>query len=438
MTGIGAHRLPFEGSSEVEMKRRYSIAALVVLMTIATVPLVAADEPEMLATVRQILREVPLVDGHNDLPWQYRQRVENRMSEIDISQDLSALEPALHTDIPRLRQGGVGGQFWSVYVPASVLGSDAVQAVIEQIDVVHRMSELYPDTFELARTAADVRRIHQNGKIASLIGVEGGHSIGNSLAVLRQLHTLGAGYMTLTHSSSIDWADSATDAPRNDGLSPFGREVIREMNRLGMLVDLSHVSPKTMHDAIDESAAPVIFSHSSARALTSHPRNVPDDVLKRVAENRGVVMVTFVPSFVSETVRQHGAARTAEQARLGALHPGEPDSVRAAMEQWDLIHPRPRATISDVADHIDHVRRVAGIDAVAIGGDLDGITATPIGLSTVADYPALLVELLRRGYTAADLRKIVGTNMLRVMEESEQVAARLQRERSASEAQLSR
>jgi membrane dipeptidase len=426
-----------EVDSEVEMKRIVTIAGLIAVMSIAALPLVAADEREMLATVRQVLREVPLVDGHNDLPWQYRQRVGNRVSEIDISQNLSALEPALHTDIPRLRQGGVGGQFWSAYVPASVLGADAVQAVIEQIDVVHRMAELYPETFEMARTADDVRRIHRSGKIASLIGVEGGHSIGNSLAVLRQLHALGAGYMTLTHSSSIDWADSATDSPRNDGLSPFGREVVREMNRLGMMVDLSHVSPKTMHDAIDTSAAPVIFSHSSARALTSHPRNVPDDVLKRVAETRGVVMITFVPSFVSETVRHHGAARTAEQARLVALHPGEPEEVKAALERWDLSNPRPRATISDVADHIDHVRRIAGIDAVAIGGDLDGITATPVGLSTAADYPALLVELLRRDYTADDLRKIVGLNILRVMEESEQVAARLQRERRSSEAQIS-
>lgn len=374
------------------------------------------------ARVQRILREVPLIDGHNDLPWQYQKRVSNQLERIDVRSEQKTLSPMLHTDIPRLRRGGVGGQFWSVYVSADLEEAAAVQAVLEQIDVVHRLNALYPDVFAMARTADDVVRIHKSGKIASLIGVEGGHSIGGSLAVLRQLHRLGAGYMTLTHSDNVAWADAATDDPKLDGLSPFGVEVVREMNRLGMLVDLSHVSPATMHDAIDASAAPVIFSHSSARAVADHPRNVPDDVLRRMKDNGGVVMVTFVPGFISEKIRLHGAAKSAEEARLKALYRGQPKAVADRLAEWTAANPTPRATLGDVADHIEHIIRVAGPDHVGIGSDFDGIESVPVGLEDVSTYPALLVELARRGHSDEELRKLVGLNVLRVMRRAEEVA----------------
>ncbi|HUP50219.1 MAG TPA: dipeptidase [Thermoanaerobaculia bacterium] len=382
-----------------------------------------------LARVQRILREVPLIDGHNDLPWQYQKKVGNRLAEIDLRSE----QPSLHTDIPRLRRGGAGAIYWSVYVSADLKGAEAVKAVLEQIDVVHRLAAIYPDTFEMARTADDVVRIHKRGKIASLIGVEGGHSIGESLAVLRQVHLLGAGYMTLTHSDNAAWADSATDDPVHNGLAPFGRLVVREMNRLGMLVDLSHVAPKTMHDVLDVTAAPVIFSHSSARALNGHPRNVPDDVLRRMKENGGVVMVTFVPSFINERLRQHGAARAAEQARLEALHRGQPEVVKERMAEWSAANPAPRATLGDAADHIEHVIRIAGPDHVGIGSDFDGIESVPLGLEDVSTFPALLAELARRGHSDDQLRKLVGLNVLRVMRQAEAVAARLQKETRASD-----
>ncbi len=326
---------------------------------------------------RRILREVPLIDGHNDLPWEYRQRVKNQLAKIDLRSDTSKLEKPLHTDIPRLRRGGLGAQFWSVYIPVSIQGPGAVQTVMEQIDDVHRFAELYPDTFEVARTADDIVRIHKAGRIASLAGMEGGHSINNSLAALRQLYEAGARYMTITHSTNTDWADSATDAPKHGGLTRFGEEVVREMNRLGMLVDLSHVSPDAMKDALAVAAAPAIFSHSSARALTDHPRNVPDDVLRLTPKNGGVVMVTFVPSFVSEGVRAWGAEDDAVEAKLKTLHPGDPERVKRELEDWRKAHPAPRATLQQVADHIEHVRKVAGIDHVGIGSDFDGITSVP-------------------------------------------------------------
>jgi membrane dipeptidase len=384
--------------------------------------------------VDRILKDVPLIDGHNDLPWQYRERVKNQLAQIDIRQDQSKLEKPLHTDIARLRQGHVGGQFWSVYVPATLKGADAVQATLEQIDVVHRLDATYPDTFELALTADDVVRIHKAGKIASLIGMEGGHSINNSLAVLRLMYDAGARYMTLTHSANNDWADSATADPVHNGLTPFGKAVVGEMNRLGMLVDLSHVAPKTMHDALDVTAAPVIFSHSSARAIAGHPRNVPDDVLRRLEQNGGVVMVTFVPGFISEKVRTFQSLHEAEEGRLKSLYSGEPQNVKDGLAKWEAANPRPVATINDIADHIEHAIDVAGEDHVGIGGDLDGIGTTPSDLTSVADYPKLFAELLRRGHSEQQLKKIAGLNVLRVMKQAEAVSAKLRKERPAADA----
>ncbi len=395
-----------------------------------------AQKDAVAARVDRILREVPLIDGHNDLPYQYEERAKDHLAQIDIRQDQSKLAPPLHTDIPRLQQGRLGGQFWSVYVPATLKGADAVRATLDQIDVVHRLDDRYPDTFELARTADDVVRIHRAGKIASLIGMEGGHSIGNSLAVLRQMYALGARYMTLTHFDNNDWADSATADPAHNGLTAFGKIVVGEMNRLGMLVDLSHVAPKTMHDALDVTAAPVIFSHSSTRALVDHARNVPDDVLRRLKDNDGVVMVSFVPGFSSEKVRAQDAAKDAEEARLKALYRGQPDKVKTLLEQWQTANPAPRGTIKDIADHIDHVAQLAGAEHVGLGGDLDGITVTPEDLTSVADYPKLFAELARRGYTDDQLKGIAGLNVLRVMRKAEAVAARLQKERPPADARI--
>lgn len=409
----------------------FAAIALVLLSVSA-----GAQTNDVSARIDRILREVPLIDGHNDLPYQYEERARDHLAQIDLRRDQSRLTPPLHTDIARLRQGGIGAQFWSVYVPTTLKGADAVRAVIEQIDVVHRLDETYPDTFELARTADDIMRIHRSGRIASLIGVEGGHSIGNSLAVLRQLYALGGRYMTITHSENNDWADSATDDPLHGGLTPFGKIVIAEMNRLGMLVDLSHVAPKTMNDVLDITAAPVIFSHSSARALTDHARNVPDDVLRRVKENDGVVMVSWVPTFSSEKARLRDAARDAEEARLKALFRGQPEKVKAKLGEWETTNPAPRATVRDIADHIDHIVQIAGAEHAGIGADLDGITTTPEGLESVADYPKLFAELIRRGYTDEQLKGIAGLNLLRVMRKAEAVAARLQKERPPSDVRI--
>ncbi|HET9227004.1 MAG TPA: dipeptidase [Thermoanaerobaculia bacterium] len=394
----------------------------------------APAQTDLTARARKLLDEVPLVDGHNDVPWEFKQRVKNHLGQIDLRSDTGTLEKPMHTDIARLKKGGVGGQFWSVYIPADLAGPQAVRAVMEQIDVVHRLAAMYPDVFEIATSPQDVYRIHRDGKIASLIGMEGGHSIDNSLGVLRQLYAAGARYMTITHSKNIDWADSATDAPKHGGLTKFGEEVIREMNRLGMLIDLSHVSPDTMKDAMAVSEAPVIFSHSSARAIDAHPRNVPDEVLKMLPQDGGVVMVTFVPSFVSEEVRTWNSQEDAEEARLKALYPDDPKKVEADIETWRKEHPVPRATLAQVADHIEHVRKVAGIDHVGIGSDFDGITSVPVGLEGVDDYPALLAELLRRGWSDEDVKKLAGHNVLRVFREAEKVAQRLRKERPASDA----
>lgn len=396
----------------------------------------AAPDPALAERVRRILERVPLIDGHNDVPWQYHERAGNHLDKIDLSRDTSGLEPAMHTDIPRLRRGGLSGQFWSVYVPVELEGPRAVVATLEQIDVVRRLAERHPETFELAYTAADVERIHKAGRIASLIGMEGGHSIDGSLGALRTLYAAGARYMTLTHSKNTPWADSATDEPKHGGLTRFGEQVVREMNRLGMLVDLSHVAPETMKDALAVAAAPVIFSHSSARALTDHPRDVPDEVLRLLPANGGVVMVTFVPSFVSEEVRHWNGEDEAEGARLKSLFPGAPERVKAEQGAWRKAHPAPRATLAQVADHVEHVRRVAGVDHVGLGSDFDGITSTPLGLTGVDAYPALLAELLRRGWTDEEVGKLAGGNVLRVLAAAEKVAARLQKERPASDATL--
>jgi membrane dipeptidase len=402
----------------------------------AAAPAWQPPDPALVERARRLLRESPLVDGHNDLPWQLRERFHDQLAKLDLRRDASGLAPPLATDIPRLRRGGVGAQLWSVYVPVELAGPAAVQAVLEQIDVVHRLAELYPETFEMALTAADVERIHHAGRIASLVGVEGGHSIGNSLGVLRELYRAGARYMTLTHSSNDDWADSATDRPRHGGLTRFGEEVVREMNRLGMLVDLSHVAPSTMRAAMAVSAAPVIFSHSSARALDGHPRNVPDEVLAMLPRQGGVVMVSFVTSFTSEAVRAWDAERDGEAARLKALYPEDAGRVERELAAWTAAHPAPHATLAQVADHIDHVRRVAGVDHVGLGSDFDGTTSLPDGLGDVAQYPVLLAELLRRGYGDEEVKKVAGANLLRVLREAERAAGRLRGERPPSDARI--
>jgi len=396
--------------------------------------------------IDRVLTQTPLVDGHNDLPWEIRERFGGDVSKIDLRGDTAALaapagSPPLMTDIPRLRRGRVGAQFWSVYIPIEVKGPQAVQMTLEQIDLVKVMCARYPHDLAMAYTAADIRRLHRSGLIASLVGVEGGHQINNSLPMLRAYYDAGARYMTLTHSSNNEWADSATDAPLHHGLTPFGVEVVREMNRLGMLVDLAHVSEETMRAALKASEAPVIFSHSSARALVDHPRDVSDEVLRLVAQNGGIVMVNFATDYVSEARRRWDADYAAEQARynsppFGGLYIGQPERAAAALKSWEAAHPKPPVTLSDVADHIEHIRQVAGADHVGLGSDFDGIPETPTGLEGVDRFPALLQELARRGWSDADLGKVAGGNLLRVMERAESVSARLRAERPPSSATL--
>ena len=406
------------------MTCRPCLALLVSVTAIATS--ISAQSPANVASrAAAIHKSVPVIDGHNDYPWALREKSPGRDLEV---LDISKPQPSLMTDIARLRAGGVGGQFWSVYVPSTMQGKEAVRATLEQIDVVHRMVAKYPDTFVRARTADDVERAFKAGKIASLIGMEGGHSIDSSLAALRMMHSLGAGYMTLTHSSNVPWADSATDTPALGGLSPFGEEVVREMNRLGMLVDLSHVSADTMADAIRVSRAPIIFSHSSARAVCAHPRNVPDEILKQLPANGGVVMVTFVPEFIAPEAGKMYPETMAMRKRLQSEYPNDPAAQRAARLEWRKTHPEPKATLSMVADHIDHIRKIAGIDHIGVGGDFDGIDSVVEGLEDVSKYPALTAELLRRGYSDEDIKKILGLNILRVMRKAETVAASLKDE----------
>ena len=413
------------------MKKRLVECLLAVVALGLGSSLVAAQD--YAARVAGVLKSTPLIDGHNDWPDVLRDREGEGRWTADLRSGLQNRPEPYNTDIARLRQGMVGGQFWSVWVSPALPGPEQVKQTLEQIALVHSIVERYPETFALARTAADVRRIHKSGRIASLIGVEGGGQIDNSLAVLRAYRDLGAGYLTLTHSRTIEWADSATDDPKHDGLTAFGESVVLELNRLGMLVDLSHVSEATMLDALRVSKAPVFFSHSNARALNDHPRNVSDAVLKQLAANRGVVMVTFPPSYLSDAFRRWSADRDAEKARLnsppfGGLYIGQPDKAAAALAEWERTHPKPVVTLSVVADHIEHIARVAGKDHVGIGSDFDGLgTDVPVGLNDVSRYPELLAELMRRGWSDADVAKLAGGNILRVMEEAEAVARTLDR-----------
>jgi len=388
----------------------------------------APPPDEILARVRRVLSEVPLIDGHNDLAW--RIRTEGKPPADVAAYDLRKSTSG-HTDLARLAQGQVGAQVWSVFLPGDIKDSAFARVQLEQLDLARRIIARYPDHLALALSADDIERDFKRGRVASLLGMEGGHSIENSLGVLRACHALGARYLTLTHNVTTDWADAALDSARHGGLTPFGREVVREMNRLGMLVDLSHVSPATMSAVLNVAEAPVIFSHSNARALVDHARNVPDSILTRVRANGGMVLVTFVPAFVSAEVAAFEQRREAEEKRLAGAVADTTERLRA-LEAWDVANPRPRATLSQVADHIEHVRDVAGVDHVGIGSDFDGIDRVPIGLEDVSKFPDLFAELVRRGWGDADLARLAGRNFLRVLRQAEAVAARLQREREPS------
>jgi membrane dipeptidase len=384
---------------------------------------------------REMLRRFPLIDGHNDLPWALRELAGGDANRVRLTDAREPADPAgidlarpgagTHTDLPRLAAGGVGAQFWSVYVPSSLAGDRAVGAVLEQIDLARRMIARYPEALEFALTAADVERIFASGRVASLLGAEGGHAIAGSMGVLRMLYALGVRYLTLTHNANVGWADSATGAAAAGGLTGFGREVVREMQRIGMLVDLSHVAVSTMHHALDVAQAPVIFSHSSARAICDSPRNVPDDVLARLAGNGGVCMVTFVPAFVSQQCADWTAALKAETARRG-LDPKDLSQIYSIKDEWTAAHPPPKATLAQVADHVAHVRKIAGVEHVGLGGDFDGTRDVTVGLEDVSRYPALFAELLNRGWTESDCAALAGGNLLRALRTAELFAARNQ------------
>jgi len=412
---------PFALSLQREAGMTKAVALATILLAAGPADRLTAQGDPYRAQALRILRSTPLIDGHNDIPDALRER-----GGLD-SVDLAVSQPQLHTDIARLRAGGVGAQFWAAYVPVTTMDSGAHPAVyaLEQIDLVDRLCRRYPAVFAAARTAAEVERNFKAGRISCLIGIEGGHAIENSLGALRMFSRLGVGYMTLTHNRTLDWADAATDSARHDGLTAFGEDVVREMNRLGMLVDLSHVSDATMSDALRVSRAPVIYSHSSARALANHPRDAPDSILRRVTANGGVVMVNFNPPFISEEVRLADAQRN---ARIRALRQAGLDStaVRDSVRAWAIGASPPRATLRQVADHVDHIRRVAGVDHVGLGSDFDGITTIPEGLEDVSKFPDLIAELLRRGWSEGDVKKVVGLNVLRVMRQAERVARDLQ------------
>ena len=395
------------------------LAALFLTSTTATAapPIDRATQ----ARIDRILKKTPLIDGHNDIAEHLSESHKYSVANLASGTDKWPAHP-LMTDMARLRAGRVGGQFWSVYIDGALTGDLAIRKTIEQIDIVDRMIAAYPGDLARALTADDIVRIHKSGKIASLIGIEGGRQIGGSLAALRLFHRLGARYMTLAHNQTTEWADSATDDPKFNGLAPFGLTVIAEMNRLGMLVDLSHVSPDVMRQAIAASRAPVIFSHSSARAVNDHPRNVSDDVLRLLPANGGVVMVNWVPVFLSQARLQRDAAKSAEEARLKILNRGSTAAVKAGVKAWEQANPAPPVTVSDVADHIDHIAKVAGHDHVGIGADMDGIDSTPVGLEGVEGYPLLFAELIRRGWSDKNLAKLAGGNVLRALRVAEAYA----------------
>ena len=384
-----------------------------------------------LARAKRILASTPLIDGHNDLAWAIRE--DSTAPKDVVAYDLRKKTPG-HTDLSRLKEGMIGGQFWSIYIPGDKEIKDAGYAMtqLEQFDIARQFIAMYPERLELALTAQDVRSAFKRGKIGSLLGMEGGHAIENSLGALRAYYALGARYMTLTHNVTLDWADAANDSVKHGGLTEFGREVVREMNRLGMLVDLSHTSPGVMSDALDVTEAPVIFSHSNARALVNVPRNVPDSILQRLKQNGGVVMVTFVPSFIGTAFADYDklqdAAEADAQRRLGS----DREAIRQEMRTWRAAHPAPQVALTDVANHIEHIRKVAGVDHVGIGGDFDGISQVIKGLEDVSKYPHLFAELAHRGWSDEDLKKLAGENVLRVLSRAEQVAARLQKTRGPS------
>jgi membrane dipeptidase len=389
---------------------------------------IAAQSDSALEHARRLLESTPLIDGHNDLPWEIR---ESKTAPLDVAAYELRVRSPKHTDLERLAEGKVGAQFWSIYLPGEMKDSGYARVQLEQFDIARRMIARYPDRLALALTAADIERQFKRGRIGSLLGMEGGHAIENSLGALRSYYDLGARYLTLTHNVTLDWADAALDTARHNGLTPFGKEVVREMNRLGMLVDLSHVSPAVMRDALNVTEAPVIFSHSSARALTDHPRNVPDQVLARLPKNGGVVMVTFVPAFVSAEAAAWDteARRQSEQLDKTVSDTAERRRLR---DQWKAAHPQPRATLAQVADHIEHVRKVAGVDHVGIGSDFDGIDTVPEGLEDVSRFPYLFAELIRRGWSDTDLKKLAGGNLLRALKAAESTAARLRKTRQPS------
>ena len=407
-----------------------SVSCLLAAVAIATfVPAAAHAEPidaKTMARIDRILKRTPLIDGHNDLPWALRE--DHGLSVEGLKDDSEKRPDPLMTDIDRLREGRVGGQFWSVYIDGKLTGDEAIRTTIEQVDTARRLVAEYPQYLALASSADDIVRIHRRGKIASLLGVEGGRQIGGSMAALRTFHDLGVRYVTLTHNQTTEWADSATDEVKHGGLSPFGIEVVKEMNRLGMLVDLSHTSAETMKDAIAATRAPVIFSHSDAYALNPHPRNVPDEVLRLLPANGGVVMITFVPPFLSTENWAWSRERSAQEARLKSLYPFSKKRVEDELKKWETANPQPEVPLSVVADHIEHVVRVAGHDHVGIGGDLDGITFTVPELNGVEDYPKLFAELIRRGWSDSDLAKLAGGNILRVLRQTEAVAAAMKQE----------
>ena len=411
---------------------RRAAAAIVALSLVASPSRLAAQADPALAHANALLSRTPLIDGHNDLPWVIR---EDSLHPRDVAAyDIRGHVHGM-TDFPRIQAGHLAGQFWSIYIPGEDKDSGYARIQLEQFDIARRMIAMYPDRMEFVTTADGIEQAWRHHKFASLLGMEGGHAIENSLGALRVYYDLGARYMTLTHNVTLDWADAALDSAKHGGLTPFGKEVVREMNRLGMLVDLSHVSPGTMSDALDVAEAPVIFSHSSARAVVDHPRNVPDSILARMQQNGGVVCVNFVPSFISRAYHDSVASYNTQ---LDALTAGVTDTAQRRQMRRDFFrtHPDPDATIADVVAMIEHVRDVAGIDHVGIGGDFDGIDQTVVGLEDVSTYPKIFAELIRRGWSDDDLKKLAGLNVIRVLRQAEQVAARLQRTRAPSTATI--